>query len=364
MQLYKNESNTEELLRAKADIKKIPLTGTVELLPLCNMNCKMCYVVLTKEEMKNQGRMLSCDEWINILDEAKNLGTLYLLITGGEPLLYPDFQKLYINLKKKGFILSLNTNGTLIDDKWADFFKYYGVRRINITLYGKNNDTYYNLCNTPNGFTRVMNAAKLLKERNISFRFTCSATPYNKNDLPELFKIAQKFDVPLDVATYMFPAVRRGREINLENRLSPEEAGQLALEQFTIKNCKQNIKQSYMEALECLKQPPKLTKSSGFNCHAGHSGFWINWKGELLPCGMFTEPSKSLLKYHFDECWHYIVQETQKIKNCSFCEKCGWQNLCQVCPAVCYTETGSTDGYPEYACRMTREIVKQIEQYF
>ena len=363
MQLYGTETDVEKILSDKADIEKIPIGGTIELLPLCNMNCKMCYIVLSKEEMEEQGRMLSCDEWLRILGEAEKLDTLYLLITGGEPLIYPEFKKLYSELKKRGFILSVNTNGTLIDEDWADFFVQYGVRRINITLYGKNDETYYKLCKNPKGFTQVMKGARLLKERNVPFRFTCSATPYNEADLPEIYGIAKEFDVPLDVATYMFPAVRRGEKSNLVERFKPEVAGRLAIEQYRMRNPEKDMKQACRNTLECIKRPPKLTKSKGFNCHAGHSGFWMNWKGELLPCGMFKEPCISMLDHSFEECWKYIVEETHKIKNCSKCEKCGWQNICQVCPAVCYTETGKTDGYPEYVCRMTCEMLRQMEKY-
>ena len=49
----------------------------MELLPLCNMNCKMCYVRKSKTEMDAEGRMLSCDEWLSIADEAVEAGTLF-----------------------------------------------------------------------------------------------------------------------------------------------------------------------------------------------------------------------------------------------------------------------------------------------
>ena len=63
-------------------------------------------------------------------------GTVFLLLTGGEPLLFPDFKTLYRRLRNLGMILTINTNGTLLDEAWADFFATYPPRRINITLYG------------------------------------------------------------------------------------------------------------------------------------------------------------------------------------------------------------------------------------
>src|SRR5699024_12313375 len=102
------------------------------------MNCDKCYIRLNKSEMEKQGRVLTGDEWVKIGKQMQKAGTLFVVITGGEPLLYPEFKKVYLGLKKLGMIITINTNGTLIDEKWADFFQKNLPRRINITLYGGN----------------------------------------------------------------------------------------------------------------------------------------------------------------------------------------------------------------------------------
>ena len=55
-------------------------------------------------------------------DQMKEAGTLFVLLTGGELLLYPGFREVYLGLRKMGMILTVNTNGTLLDEGWADFF--------------------------------------------------------------------------------------------------------------------------------------------------------------------------------------------------------------------------------------------------
>lgn len=360
MELYHATTDAEKILCMKADLTHTPIGGTMELLPLCNMDCKMCYVRKSKAEMEAEGRMLSCDEWLRIADEAVEAGTLFLLLTGGEPLMYPEFRRLYAELSRKGLILSVNTNGTLIDEEWADFFAEHGCRRMNITLYGKNDETYAKLCGNPHGFTQVMRAAKLLKERNVSFRLTCSVTPQNVDDLPELYAIARELNVPLQAACYMFPGERRGIDAERQYRMAPEEAGACVMRCFQYANPGANAEIASRMTLAKTRQPGKLATAHGFNCRAGHSGFWMNWKGELLPCGMFSDPKISLLDHSFRACWDYVVQQTKDIPLCAKCKECDLQNICQVCPAACYTETGSTDGWPEYVCRMTHELVRQM----
>lgn len=121
-----NMSSIEKALLERAKASKTPANGSLELLPICNMNCDMCYVRLSREEVQAHGGLHTTDEWIEIGKQMKDAGVLFLLLTGGEPLLFPDFKRLYTELQKMGFIITINTNGTLIDDEWILFFKKIG----------------------------------------------------------------------------------------------------------------------------------------------------------------------------------------------------------------------------------------------
>ena len=114
----KQKISIENWLYQKAEKDKIPLSGTFELSPLCNFNCKMCYIKMTTEEMKKcQEEVMTLEKWKEIADRARKEGMLYLLLTGGEPFLWPDFWELYDYLTELGFVISINTNGSLIDDR-------------------------------------------------------------------------------------------------------------------------------------------------------------------------------------------------------------------------------------------------------
>lgn len=361
MELYHVGNAVEKRLQEIADQKHIPLGGTIELLPLCNMNCRMCYVRQTKEEMDAQGKMLSSEQWINIAKQGQKAGVLFMLLTGGEPLLYPEFKKLYAELKRMGMILSVNTNGTLIDEGWADYFAEHGCRRLNITLYGKDDETYARLCQNSNGFTQVMRAAHLLKERNVAFRLTCSITPQNVEQMEEIYRIAHELNVPLSVATYMFPPARR--KTTEQYRLTPKEAARAMLKSYQLEYPQIDMKDAAWNTLQVIKNPPKLQRHRGFVCHAGHSGFWLNWKGEMMACGMFDQPKISLLDHSFVECWKYVVEQCRVMPQCEKCRTCIKQNICQICPANMYTEENGVENCPEYVCRMTDEEIRICMEY-
>ena len=132
----------EQRLVQKANEAKIPITATFELTPVCNLHCDMCYIRMNAAQAEQQGGIKTVEEWLSIAKQLKEQGTLFLLLTGGEPLLYPGFQELYVSLKQMGFVLTLNTNATLITEETARFFQQYPPRFIKVTLYGKNNETY------------------------------------------------------------------------------------------------------------------------------------------------------------------------------------------------------------------------------
>ena len=107
--------------RAFADA--IPISGTFELTPRCNFNCRMCYVHLQPEQIPRYGRELSAGEWLRIAEEAKEAGTTWLCITGGEPLMHPEFETIYRELTQMGFFITLQTNASLIRGRMAELLE-------------------------------------------------------------------------------------------------------------------------------------------------------------------------------------------------------------------------------------------------
>ena len=93
-------SNIVKVLIEDAKHKRNPITVNMELLPVCNLDCKMCYIRTNMETVNKQGGLIGADEWLGIAKELVAAGTLFLLLTGGEVFLYPQFRYLYENLKK------------------------------------------------------------------------------------------------------------------------------------------------------------------------------------------------------------------------------------------------------------------------
>ena len=363
MNHYTSADTLEKNMIKYAAAKCVPINGSFELLPLCNLNCKMCYVRLSCEEMEKQGRLRTADEWLSIAEQMQKAGTLFLLLTGGEPLIYPDFKKLYLGLKKLGFIISVNTNGTLLNEEWADFFKENKPRRINITLYGSDEDAYKNLCNYPGGFEKTMNALKLLKERDVPAKISFSVTRANANMLGDIYRIGKELDMLVETDCYMIPALKERRlPISEQSRLEPEQAAAKRLEIMRYDRTPEMAKE-YIDAV--LKETEKVsTYPDGVSCLAGNCGFTINWKGEMKPCVTFDEPAVSVFEVGFDEAWRQISQRTKEFHINPKCVNCNLRIICPTCAASAFLETGSYDGVPEYLCRYAAETLRLYKEKY
>lgn len=367
------EPRLTEYLHMKASKTKTPISGTFELSPLCNMDCKMCYIKMSKEKQESIARLRTKEEWIELAQKAKEKGMLFLLLTGGEPFLVKDFKELYIELHKMGFCISINSNGTMIDENVIEWLKHYPPMRINMTLYGASDETYGRLCNNPKGFTQVTKAISLLKENNIQVKLNCSVTPYNKDDLKQMMDFAQEYDLVIQATAYMFPPLRKDKtKIGQNNRFNAEDAALYGAYISAYSNGFDRFK-DYIEsgqlALYDADDDCGVVEGDHMRCRAGITSFWMTWEGKMLPCGMIPDKGKDPWEVGFDEAWENAKNIVSDITLPVKCAGCGKKDECRACAAMVYTETGTYDKVPQYRCEMTKnypeackKVLKELEQ--
>lgn len=353
---------SEKIIYTRAANTQIPVNGSLELLPLCNMNCDMCYIRLSREEADARGGLRSVDEWIRLGQEMAQSGVLFLLLTGGEPLLFPDFRKLYLELKKLGIILTINTNGTLLDQDWADFFGRYKPRRINITLYGSDDGAYDKLCHYPGGFSKTVQAIRLLRERNVDVKINGSVTKWNRDDMESIYQIGRELNVPVHMDTYMLPGIHeRGLPFEQQSRLMPEEAAAAEIDMRKAEMSQEDFRE-YVKAAVALTEKNDTVHSDQISCLAGNCSFAISWRGELRPCVTFEKPSVSVFEQGFGAAWRKISKEAKNLKINKACTVCRLRPICKTCAASAKLETGDYDAVPKYLCAYAKETERLLRK--
>lgn len=213
----------EKYFGKEARKHRMPLSVKFELLPVCNLNCRMCYIRTDMETVRAQGGLLPVETWLSLARELRDAGTLFLLLTGGEVFLYPEFETLYTQLIEMGFSITLNTNATLIDEKVMSWLAKRPPQLVSISLYGVSDATYEALCGQKNAFTKVDHAIHLLLENRIRIELKTMLNPLNIHDAQAMVDYAREKNVFYEAVPYAFPPVRKcdGSEAY---RFGPQEA--------------------------------------------------------------------------------------------------------------------------------------------
>lgn len=359
------EPRITEYLYQKAAVAGVPLSGTFELTPLCNMNCKMCYVRLSKMQQESIAPLKTAKQWLFLGERAKKAGMLYLLLTGGEPFMHPQFRQIMEGLHEMGLIISINSNGTLIDEATVQWLKNCPPVRMNITLYGVSDEMYGRLCGNPKGFSQTKRAIELLQNAGISVKLNCSLTPYNAPCLKDMIAFAKERNLPIQVAGYMFPPVRKDKNAIGENfRLTPQMAAWytayseyllLGKEKFLARGCKAGP----------LADPEDACYGTGdvMRCRAGRCSFWITWQGNMSPCGMFPDACETnVFEEEFEAVWDRVKNQVAQIRLPAACATCSAKSDCRACGAMVLAESGDFAKVPEYRCQMTHAYGEQWQK--
>lgn len=359
-----------DYLFRKASINRIPLSGSFELSPVCNFACKMCYVRKTPAQIRDEGKQIKhWSEWLELAKQCREAGMLYLLLTGGEPFLYPEFEKLYRSLHEMGFVLSINTNGTMIDEKTIEWLKKAAPSRVNITLYGASPETYQRICGNVAGYEKAVSAILGLKEAGIPVVINASMIPENAEDIEKIAAFGKEHGLNTRISTYMFPPVRRERQED-DSRFSAEAAADMYMRKIKCQQPPEIYQQELKQLLETAGKENEKENEEHWGvaeeymkCRAGRSSFWISWDGTMSACGITPFP---VVKYPFEEpfldCWKELtgkVRTTPVLKGCAGCEK---KEICNPCVAMIYAETGGVNCRSSYMCELADHIVQRIER--
>ncbi len=333
-----------ERLNKKVIAKRIPIKGSFELTFRCNLRCAHCYCNLPLNDQNAIEKELTCEEVFSIFDQIAEAGCLWLLLTGGEPLLRKDFLEIYTYAKKKGFLISLFTNGTLITPKIADYLAEWLPYIVEITLYGVTKETYEKVTGIPGSFKRCQRGIELLLERKIPLGLKTMAMTLNRNELSNIKEYAEELGVKFRFDPILNPKLD-GSKTPCNFRLSPEEVVKLDLaDEKRVKEWRE-----FCERFIVPFHDDKL-----FNCGAGVSTFHIDPYGRMSSCEMTRFQNYDLRRGSFEEGWHRAIPEFLALKPTSDypCGQCELISLCGQCPGWAYLENGNPETPVEYLCQI------------
>lgn len=182
-----------------------------EITNKCNLRCRHCYGNFNCSNNK----FLEINQLKDIIIKSSEKGTYQFDITGGEPLLYPDLEKLLKILYENGMIVRVFTNLTLFNEKILKMFKKYGVKSIVTSIDSSISKVHDNFRGQKQSFEKTVKAIEILKKNNFDVTINTMIGEHNKKEHKKL----NEFISSLAVNNVLDVIVPEGRGVNITENI-------------------------------------------------------------------------------------------------------------------------------------------------
>ncbi len=337
-------------LVAKSWNNALPMTALWEITYACNHKCSFCYNCPERGQ-----RELGKDQIIDGLRKIADLGCVFLVLSGGEPLTRPDFFDIAWAGKRLGFAIRIYTNGYLVDEIVARKMRDLMPFEIEISFHGARAESFDRLTGVPGSFERVIQGIKNLRKHDLKVNMKCPITRWNQGELREIKALAEslgchaEFDpviTPRDDGDTSPLALQADREF-LDRLWSPEYAD-ITNEEVPV---------------------PRNDTLVQANCGTGRSTVALDPYGNIYPCvqwrrsaGLITEVQDLKALWKESPVLNEVRRIALEIPKTTL-KTCESGEFCSFCPGVAEVQTGDPRNiYPQV--KMTSEIRKQKHSEF
>lgn len=319
-----------------------PFSGSLDLTARCNFACRHCYMRPYRDEEE-----LTAAEWIGIFDQLVEAECLNLQLSGGEPLLRPDFTEIYRGARERGFVVSVFTNASLMTDEIVRELAERPPVWVEVSLYGASEETTRRVTQRERMFEKSLRGVRMLKEAGLSVLLKTMLVRDNADDLPALRDLAESLG-----CTFRFNGEIFGR---IGGEPIPEDVV-LTDDECVAIEWQDEAHQKYWDGVLDQKYPPRQKL---FRCRAGHYGFHIGPYGDMNVCILLRDPGYSLKTGTFRQGWEEALPAVlAQSFTTNECDTCELFPLCSPCPAKNALEHGDLHRKSERLCSRAHAIAR------
>lgn len=334
----------EEVVR-----ERIPIDVTVELTRRCPLACSHCYNNLPMADREAEQQELSTQEHFRLLDQLADAGCLWLLFTGGEIFARRDFLDIYTYAKRKGFFVTLFTNGTLITTRIADALVEWRPFAIEITLYGRTRETYERLTGVPGSYDRCLAGIRKLQERGLPLTVKTVAVAVNRHEIWEMKRfVEEELGLPFKFDAMMTPRIDCSQS-PLAVRLRPAEIVELDL----LDPRRTEEWQQFAGDFIRPQQAPGHEQDV-YHCGGGVNSFAVDPHGKMSLCVLSHQETFDLRQGTVEEGWNQFLAKVRGkgITRVTKCTACQLKSVCGMCPANAELENGDPETPVDFLCQV------------
>ena len=177
----------------------------------CNLFCAHCYI--SGFAGADAASELSTAECRRVMDEIARVNpNVFLILTGGEPLLRKDLFELAAHAAEKRFTVVLGTNGVLLREKQAKLMRRHGIAGASISLDSTDRAKHDRFRHLPGAWDGAIRATEALRVEGLDFSLHMTVTDWNAEEIPAMIDLANALGAKV---LNLFFLVRTGRGQNL-----------------------------------------------------------------------------------------------------------------------------------------------------
>ncbi len=343
------------------ELPRLPYEANLDLTYRCNNNCRHCWLWLPSNAPEGQAE-LSFDEIKRIADEARGLGCRRWSISGGEPMLRPDFVEIFDYLTVKAQSYSLNTNGSLITPEIAQLMTRRGFKMV--ALYGATAEVHDHITRNPSSFEATMQGFAYLKEVGAGFVVQIVPMRDNYHQFQQMVDLALSLSPHYRIGApwlYMSASGSRGKNREIaKQRLEPRDV--VTLDPPDLNYEEWSAKRTNSEKADCMWDTPDSDDRLFASCIGDRRDFHVDPYGQASFCAFIKDPA---LRYDLrvgsvEECWnHYIPSLADRVRggkeyreNCGSCKD---RLHCRWCAVYGFLEQRRFSAPVQYLCAVARE---------
>lgn len=330
----------------------------VEIIGQCMMNCAHC----SSSSTINNPSLISLSKFKEILQDAKQLGTSILEISGGEPLLHPDISS-FIQEAAKDFKVRLYTSGFLgksnsgISKDQLLQFKALGLDRIIFNLEGSTAEVHEGVSRAKGSYSSVLKSIKSAIEAGLWVGAHFVPMKINYHDFRAVAELSMKLNIN-EVAVLRFVCQGRGKTNKDRLEFNQAEFNQFLNEVVSIRRevgtklkirtgCPMNF---------CSMVDRSITP---VQCKAGISTLLISYDGTAVPCPAFKHAPQfakgNIFRQSLRSIWNDSAELEQlrslDVSKIAVCNSCSESNYCQGrCVAQRFYTYGTIYQGPDPLC--------------
>ena len=326
-------------------------TSAWELSYACNLRCAHCYNPHhTVHDQMDTGM------WLDLLDQAREMGLLRLCLTGGEVGVYSGFWEILAKTRRLNLAVDVLTNGLVFADPYmAKNLAGLFPRSVQCSLYGATAMTHETLTRVPGSWGKTIKCLENFADLGVPIVIKCPAMQANHHEIPEVVRIAEKLGAMLQVDVNI-TARNDGDAGPTEMRLNEEQLSWL----FTQPDLPlyQGLERASRSGIQ-LRDPDDGV------CGAGTNGLSVQPNGTVIPCLAFGISLGDLRRQSLRDIWQgepLSAWRGKKRKDCSDCVACEIQSHCSFCPGISLIDTGHFLNKNPNDCRVAKVRAAVFEQ--